>query len=113
MLYHSKLMIENVENIGFHYARTLREWRQRFQEDYHLLHKPEWDEAFRRKWQYYFSYCEAAFETRTLADLQIVLTRPNNQILDNKPGHNAFFKKARPEIVLEETESTILVSNNN
>ena len=82
----SRLVTESVENIGIHYSRTLREWRRT------LLSKPEavkalgFNDEFLRTWEYYFCYCEAAFGTRTLGDLQLVLTRPNNARLPVPPA---------------------------
>ena len=72
----SRLVLEHAENIGPHYARTLREWRRAL-----LARAPEvralgFDDAFLRTWEYYFSYCEAGFETRTLGTHQLVLRRP-------------------------------------
>jgi len=32
-------------------------------------------ERFIRKWDYYFAYCEAAFEERHIGDLQLVLAK--------------------------------------
>ncbi|GMU54006.1 MAG: hypothetical protein AMXMBFR33_31520 [Candidatus Xenobia bacterium] len=78
MTKHSRFLIESLENIGIHYARTLREWRRRFLSKKELLGK---DRHFLRTWEYYFSYCEAGFSTRTLGDLQLVLTRVNNPSL--------------------------------
>lgn len=74
------LVVEEVENIGPHYATTLKEWRRRFMESVEKgdVQKAGFDEVFVRKWIYYFSYCEAGFATRTLGDLQIVLTEGNN-----------------------------------
>jgi cyclopropane-fatty-acyl-phospholipid synthase len=86
MTRHSDLMVEDVENIGFHYARTLREWRGALLSKADRAKALGFDDAFLRTWDYYFSYCEAAFGTRTLGDLQLVLTRPNNRAL---PGHVA------------------------
>lgn len=75
----SKLCVEEVENIGVHYATTLREWRRRFAESVRRGSVPrEFDEVFVRKWMYYFCYCEAGFETRTLGVVQMVLTRCGN-----------------------------------
>jgi cyclopropane-fatty-acyl-phospholipid synthase len=42
-----------------------------------------YDERFVRRWDYYLSTCEALFRTRSLRDLQLVLTRPLN---DTLPG---------------------------
>lgn len=56
------LIVENVENIGGHYAKTLRLWRENFEENFSakikpalLREHPEMDkegvEVFRRKWE--------------------------------------------------------------
>lgn len=78
---HSQLVLEHLENIGPHYARTLREWRQRFLASWPELRLLGYDERFRRAWCYYLSYCEAAFASRNLGDVQMVLTRPKNERL--------------------------------
>jgi cyclopropane-fatty-acyl-phospholipid synthase len=77
---HSRLVLEHAENIGPHYATTLREWRRRFSEsvDAGLVFAAGFDDYFVRKWIYYFCYCEAGFASRTLGDMQLVLSRPGN-----------------------------------
>ena len=77
----STLMVHDVREIGPHYARTLREWRERF-----LLCRTEvealgLDLRFQRTWEYYLAFCEAAFATHALRDAQLVLTRPLNRTL--------------------------------
>lgn len=72
------LVMTHAEDFGFHYARTLRDWHQRF-----LSHTPElerqgYDERFRRLWQFYFAYCEAGFSERAIGVNQILLARPQN-----------------------------------
>lgn len=84
---HSSLVVENLENIGPHYARTLREWRERFQEKSAEARKLGFDERFQRIWNYYLASCEAEFQTRWLTVYQIVLTRPNNQTLIENDRH--------------------------
>lgn len=76
----SGLVVEDVENIGVHYATTLREWRRRFAESVKRgdVAAAGFDEYFVRKWMYYLCYCEAGFETRTLGTLQVVMSRSNN-----------------------------------
>ena len=32
-------------------------------------------DLFRRKWEYYFSYCEAGFATKTLGDIILTVGR--------------------------------------
>lgn len=77
----SRFLVESLENIGVHYARTLREWRRRFNEGQERLEELGFDRYFMRTWDFYFAYCEAGFGTRTLGDLQLVLTRVNNKSL--------------------------------
>lgn len=81
MTRHSNLFVENLENIGPHYARTLREWRERFEANLEEVKRLGFDEYFIRTWRYYLLYCEAGFACRILNNLQIVLTRPNNASL--------------------------------
>lgn len=68
--------LTHLEDIGPHYARTLREWRTRFlarREDARAL---GYDEAFLRTWEYYLAYCEGGFEERALGDVQMLLAKP-------------------------------------
>ncbi|TFK53355.1 cyclopropane-fatty-acyl-phospholipid synthase [Heliocybe sulcata] len=87
------LNIHSVEDIGPHYARTLREWNYRFQRNFdsrispalrrRYPHLTEADiQVFQRKWTYYFMYCEAGFAMRFLSDNVIVFTREGNLLLD-------------------------------
>lgn len=75
------LHLHSLHDLGHHYVRTLNEWRQRFNEHHPELLKLRFDEAFIRKWNYYFSYCEAAFAQRNISVVQAVYTRPNNRSL--------------------------------
>jgi len=75
MAHHSDFVIESIENIGLHYARTLRDWRTRYLVAWPEIAQMGFDQVFFKKWLYYFSYCEAGFATRHLNDLQIVLCR--------------------------------------
>jgi len=77
----STLHVEHLDNIGIHYARTLREWRAAFLAKVDEVRRLGFDDVFIRKWDYYLAYCEAAFETRTLDNLHLVLTRPGNRSL--------------------------------
>ncbi|KAG9238499.1 Mycolic acid cyclopropane synthetase-domain-containing protein [Amylocarpus encephaloides] len=80
------LVIERIENIGGHYAKTLRLWKEKFMANFEsrirsalmLEHKNMGDrevEVFRKKWEYYFCYCEAGFATKTLGDAIITVGR--------------------------------------
>ncbi|ERT00831.1 hypothetical protein HMPREF1624_02064 [Sporothrix schenckii ATCC 58251] len=80
------LIVECIENIGGHYARTLRLWRENFLARFDDTIRPALRkehagmsdaeiEVFRRKWEYYFTYCEAGFVTKTLGDVIITVGR--------------------------------------
>jgi cyclopropane-fatty-acyl-phospholipid synthase len=77
----SRLMTHEVEEIGHHYAETLQRWRARFHERLEDVRRLGYDERFVRTWDFYLAYCEAAFRTRSLRDVQLVLTRPGNDAL--------------------------------
>ncbi len=46
------------------YARTLREWRERFQEKWNDVKALGFDERFKKMWEFYLHYCEAGFSTK-------------------------------------------------
>lgn len=66
----------HLEDLAPHYAQTLRLWRERFFariDDVRLMGFPD---TFIRLWDYYLSYCEAAFLERLVGTVQIQLARP-------------------------------------
>jgi cyclopropane-fatty-acyl-phospholipid synthase len=99
------LIVEKIENIGGHYTKTLRLWRENFLSNFQTKIRPalqadhpnmtgEEIEVFRRKWEvrniriaqmnrsaqantteYYFTYCEAGFISKTLGDVIITVGR--------------------------------------
>jgi cyclopropane-fatty-acyl-phospholipid synthase len=77
----SQLMVHEVDEIGSHYAETLRRWRQNFRENLDEVRRLGYDERFERTWNFYLAFCEAAFRTRALRDVQLTLTRPFNEVL--------------------------------
>jgi cyclopropane-fatty-acyl-phospholipid synthase len=73
------LKMFHMEDIGPHYARTLRLWRERLlarQDEVRALGYPE---TFLRMWEYYLCYCEGGFEERQLGDVQMLLTKPRSR----------------------------------
>lgn len=70
------LRIVDVEDIGVHYAETLRRWRHNFDEHTDEIAALGFDDRFQRLWHLYLCYCEAAFVERHISDVQIVLARP-------------------------------------
>jgi len=55
------LTLEKQELFGLSYAKTLRLWRERFEEAWPEIEKLGFDDVFKRKWIYYLCYCEAGF----------------------------------------------------
>jgi cyclopropane-fatty-acyl-phospholipid synthase len=81
----SQLMVEELENLGPHYAETLRNWRERFLASGDRVQELGFDRTFMRLWEFYLAYCEGAFLSRYLNDLQLVLTRTGNGTLGTAP----------------------------
>ena len=63
----------HVEDIGPHYATTLRRWRESFNERRGAVRDLGYPQRFVRMWDYYLCYCEAGFEERYLGDVQMLL----------------------------------------
>lgn len=74
----SGFQIFSLYDFGPSYARTLWEWRSRFNANVAHIKSIGFDQRFIRAWNYYFSYCEAGFTTRHISVAQIIFTRPNN-----------------------------------
>ena len=76
---HTSFVVKHVESIGPHYALTLEQWKERFLKNRERIIDLGFSESFIRRWEYYFSYCQAGFEEQYIDNLQIVLTRPRNR----------------------------------
>ena len=70
------LIIASVDNIGQHYAVTLRQWRKAFRERIEDVRRMGYDEHFIRTWDYYLAACEAGFLSNNTDDIQIVFKKP-------------------------------------
>jgi len=71
----SDLRLVHLDDIGLHYATTLRHWRIRFLANLARVKAMGYPDEFIRMWEFYLAYCEAGFAERTLGDVQMVLTR--------------------------------------
>ncbi len=79
----SDLTLVDIKDLGLHYARTLRTWFDVFNEKQEAIQALGFNETFKRKWNYYLNYCEAAFAMRNINVMQLVYTRPNNTTRTN------------------------------
>ncbi|WP_417502684.1 class I SAM-dependent methyltransferase [Marinobacter sp.] len=75
----SNLVLTHSEDTGFHYARTLRDWCDRFMANRETLESMGYDQAFRKLWHFYFAYCEAGFSERAIGVSQLVFAKPGNK----------------------------------
>ncbi|GAA1951695.1 cyclopropane-fatty-acyl-phospholipid synthase family protein [Catenulispora subtropica] len=62
-------------DFGLDYARTLRVWRHRFEDNWPRVAALGFDEVFRRTWRFYLAYCEAGFASGYLGVSQLTYTR--------------------------------------
>jgi cyclopropane-fatty-acyl-phospholipid synthase len=77
----------HLEDLGRHYALTLRTWRARFQTRVLDARGLGLDERFIRMWDLYLAFCEAAFAERHISDVQLLLTRGYHDLpYDGDPG---------------------------
>ncbi len=70
------MKVFNLEDIGPHYAPTLKAWRERFFANIEKVRELGYPESFNRLWEFYLCYCEGGFAERQLGDVQVLLTKP-------------------------------------
>ena len=75
----SDLRVIDLEDIGPHYAETLRRWRANLTAHRSEVEQLGFDARFWRFWNLYLCYCEAAFEERHISDVQLVLAQPGSR----------------------------------
>jgi cyclopropane-fatty-acyl-phospholipid synthase len=75
---HSRLGLYGVEEIGEHYAETLRRWRANVHHRIEDVRRLGYDRRFERTWDFYLAFCEAAFRMRALRDAQLLFARPGS-----------------------------------
>jgi cyclopropane-fatty-acyl-phospholipid synthase len=78
------LFLHDLKDLGPSYAETLKRWRIAFNQNEAAVRALHFDTCFLRKWNYYLSYCEAAFAMRNISAVQAIYTRPNNPILTSQ-----------------------------
>ena len=73
------LKLAHLEDIGPHYATTLRRWRENFFRNIEAVRALGYPEDFIRMWEFYLCYCEGGFEERALGDVHMLLAKPDNR----------------------------------
>ena len=72
------MVMRNLEDIGFDYARTLEDWRHRFNNSFSHLKRFGYDDSFKRLWNFYLCYCEGGFRERAISVVQLVASKSGN-----------------------------------
>jgi len=70
------LRLFHLEDIGPHYALTLRAWRHNLLSNADRIRAQGFSDAFLRMWTFYLCYCEGGFAERALGDAQMLLVKP-------------------------------------
>ena len=73
------MRLVHLEDIGPHYARTLRAWQTRFWDAEEQVRQLGFPEEFIRMWDFYFAYCIGGFEERYISDVQMLLAHSANR----------------------------------
>jgi len=73
---HTNMRLLDLEDIGLHYATTLRCWRRNFHDHGDQVRAMGYPEPFIRMWDYYLCYCEGAFLERAISDVHMVFSNP-------------------------------------
>jgi cyclopropane-fatty-acyl-phospholipid synthase len=72
----SDLRMSYQQDYAEHYAKTLREWHDRFNANKDVILQQGYSEDFFRLWQFYFSYCEGGFKERSIGVSHLMFSKP-------------------------------------
>lgn len=75
----SDMRIYDCEDIGPHYATTLRKWRENFLSQLPAVRRLGYSEEFIKMWEFYLCYCEGGFAERVLGDVHLLLVKSENR----------------------------------
>jgi cyclopropane-fatty-acyl-phospholipid synthase len=77
----SDLRLVDLQDIGLHYATTLRLWRENFFAHIDAVRQLGYSDTFIRMWDFYLSYCEGGFAECALGDVHLLLAKPGYRAL--------------------------------
>jgi len=81
----SDMRLVNLEDIGPHYATTLRMWRENLLRNIERVRGLGYPESFIRMWEFYLCYCEGGFAERAIGDVHMLMAKPDNRRASNLP----------------------------
>ena len=76
----SGLRPAGLRDITPHYARTLSDWRVRFNRNRESAGRMGFGESFCRRWEYYLCYCEAGFAEKVIGVAQSLFAGPERDL---------------------------------
>ena len=68
------LKIENYTLYGNHYSSTLQKWRESFLTSWDSISQQGFNNSFKNMWNFYFSYCEAGFNSKNIDLVQFSIS---------------------------------------
>lgn len=71
----SDLVLRDLFDIGEDYAKTLNDWRARFDLAEPMVRRLGFDTRFIRMWNYYFCYCEGGFKAKSISTVHLTFQR--------------------------------------
>lgn len=75
----SDMRLFDLEDIGPHYATTLRQWRENIFRQIDQVRALGYSREFLRMWEFYLCYCEGGFIERAIGDVHMLLAKPDNR----------------------------------
>ena len=73
------MRIYHLEDIGPHYAETLKRWRESFARNLNKIWSMGYGEEFLRMWHYYYCYCEGGFREHAIGTVQVLFIKPDSR----------------------------------
>ena len=73
------MRIYHLEDIGPHYAETLKRWRESFARNFNKIWSMGYGEEFLRMWHYYYCYCEGGFREHAIGTVQVLFIKPDSR----------------------------------
>ena len=71
-----RMTLVDLEDIGAHYAPTLRAWRRNVVRARQDIAKLGYQLDFLRLWEFYLCYCEGGFLERSISTVQLMFSQP-------------------------------------
>ena len=75
------MQIIGLQDISFHYADTLADWRKHFFDKIEDVRSLGFDQVFERMWEFYLCYCEGGFRERVISAVQVLAAKPQSKNL--------------------------------